>query len=158
MDNPYHLAQANIAYAALPLSSPEVMPFHELGERVDALVRKTPGFIWRLEVFNDRPIDPYAFNVSVWESREALSSFVYGGLHGGALRRRKEWFKPYRGVQSVLWWLPAGQLPSAEEGMARLETLQAKGPTADAFTLRRFFPPPSGGPASGLNVCERTCR
>ncbi len=42
---------------------------------------------------------------------------------------------------SVLWWLPAGQIPEVEEAGERLAHLRTHGPTAHAFTFRTSFPP-----------------
>ena len=54
-------------------------------------------------------------NLSVWESIEALRAFAYTAPeHKAVLRRRREWFEsidPYL----VLWWIPAGHIPTVEE-------------------------------------------
>lgn len=142
MSNRYHLAQANIVYAVDSLKSETLADFHEMGLVVDALARKTPGFVFRLESLFDLPEDPYVLNISVWETLQALREFTYRGEHAEALRMRRKWFKPPRGAPAVLWWLPAGSLPDNDEGMARLATLNAKGPTPEAFTFRRLFPQP----------------
>jgi hypothetical protein len=42
----------------------------------------------------------------------------------------------------ALWWVPAGHRPTVAEAIAKLELLRAKGPTVDAFTFRKAFPPP----------------
>jgi hypothetical protein len=50
----------------------------------------------------------------------------------------------------VLWWVPRGHRPSAEEGIARLDLLRSLGPGEDAFTFGKLFPAPdSGDPALG---------
>ena len=43
----------------------------------------------------------------------------------------------------VLWWTPAGTIPSVEEAVGRLELLRASGPTADAFTIKAPYPTPA---------------
>ena len=58
------------------------------------------------------------------------------------LRRRREWFDRMQDAYAVLWWVPAGDIPTVEEGKERLEHLQQHGPTPFAFTFRRSFPPP----------------
>ncbi|WP_055564738.1 MULTISPECIES: DUF3291 domain-containing protein [Streptomyces] len=142
MSATYHLAQANILYAVDSLKSETLASFHELALTVDALARKAPGFVFRLESLFDLPEDPYMLNVSVWETMESLRDFTYQGEHADSLRIRRTWFKPPRGAPSVLWWVPEGSLPDVDESMARLGMLNAKGPTPDAFTFRRPFPPP----------------
>ncbi|GAA2596374.1 DUF3291 domain-containing protein [Streptomyces tubercidicus] len=142
MSDQYHLAQANILYAVDSLKSETLAGFHELALEIDALARKAPGFVFRLESLFDLPEDPYMLNISVWESMESLRDFTYRGDHAESLRMRRTWFKPPRSAPSVLWWLPAGTLPDVNESMARLEMLNAKGPTPEAFTFRRMFQPP----------------
>jgi hypothetical protein len=39
----------------------------------------------------------------------------------------------------ALWWLPAGTLPSVENGLARIELLERSGPTPQAFTFKQPF-------------------
>ena len=42
----------------------------------------------------------------------------------------------------VLWWVPAGTVPTVAEAKERLESLRRRGPSPDAFTLRAPFPSP----------------
>jgi hypothetical protein len=41
----------------------------------------------------------------------------------------------------VLWWIPAGTLPTVDEAKNRLETLRSIGPSPSAFTFRSPFGP-----------------
>ncbi len=79
-------------------------------------------------------------NMSVWESIDALASFVYRSDHVSVMRRRREWFERIR-VYMVLWWVPAGHIPSVDEAVARLEHLREHGPTPHAFTFKRRYLP-----------------
>lgn len=142
MSGNYHIAQANILYAVDSLKSETLASFHELALDVDALARKSPGFVFRMESLVDLPENPYMLNISVWETLAALRDFTYRGEHAESLRIRRKWFKPPRGAPSVLWWLPEGSLPDVDESMARLGMLNAKGASQEAFTFRRPFPPP----------------
>ena len=117
---------------------------------VNALADAAPGFVWRLQTdegnatsvpFNDDPM--VIINMSVWESVEALSDFVYRSAHTEVMRRRAEWFHRSADAYVVLWWVPAGHEPTVEEAAARLESLRASGPTPFAFTFRERFPAPS---------------
>jgi hypothetical protein len=85
----------------------------------------------------------FIVNLSVCESFESLRDFVYAGEHRDFLRRRAEWFE--RAVEPifVLWWVPAGTIPTVEDALAKLDHLRANGPTADAFTFRTAFGPVS---------------
>jgi hypothetical protein len=42
----------------------------------------------------------------------------------------------------VLWWVPAGHIPSLDEALARLDLLQREGPGPEAFTFREPYPAP----------------
>lgn len=83
-------------------------------------------------------------NLSVWASLEALGEFVYASRHLDVLRRRRDWFEQMDGAYLVLWWVPAGTIPTVEEAKRRLEVLRERGPSAEAFTFRQPFPPPDG--------------
>jgi len=104
--------------------------------------------VWRLADEGDsatgiRPWrDDVIVNMSVWESVQALRDFVYGPRNAQVLRRRREWFAGLGSPHLVLWWLPAEQLPTLEQGRARLGLLEAGGPGPRAFTLRQPFGPP----------------
>ena len=41
----------------------------------------------------------------------------------------------------VLWWIPAGTIPTIEEAKERLEHLRDHGPTPLAFTFKERFAP-----------------
>jgi hypothetical protein len=152
---PDQLAQLNIARLLAPLDSPQLADFVAQLDEVNAIADAAPGFVWRLQdasgnataidatsmqVGADPPGDGVIVNLSVWESVEALRSYVFGAGHVEVLRRRREWFAPMASAYVVLWWVPSGHRPTLEEAHARLELLDASGPTQDAFTLRTPFP------------------
>jgi hypothetical protein len=106
--------------------------------------------VWRLQAEDGNATsirisdDPrLAINLTVWESLDALNEFVFRTDHVVFLRRRAEWFEREH-TAVALWWVPAGHVPDVAEAMDRLARLEADGPTADAFTARRPFPPPGG--------------
>ena len=146
----YHLAQLNIGRFRAPIDDPIMDGFRTRLDPINALADAAPGFVWRLQTEdgNATAIRPYAgddmmaVNMSVWASLEALREFVYKTAHVGTLKGRKEWFEPIEGPILVLWWIPAGQIPTVAEAQSRLEHLKAHGPTAHAFTFRSPFPPP----------------
>jgi hypothetical protein len=92
--------------------------------------------------------------MSVWESIEALHAYVYRSDHAGPLRARRQWFVPTAGPTVVLWWIPAGHLPTIEEAKERLALLKARGPGPEAFTFRSAHPPP-GKPRIQLPDVDR---
>lgn len=148
----HHIAQFNVARLLAPLESPQTADFVAALDPINALADGTPGFVWRLQsddgdatsirVFDD---DMVIINMSVWDSIEALSDYVYRSEHRDVLRRRREWFEKPDDAHLVLWWVPAGHTPDPDEAVARLRHLQAHGPTATAFTLRQRFPAPDAG-------------
>ena len=146
----YHLAQINIARMLAPIDDPVMAEFVAQLAPVNALADETPGFVWRLQtesgdatsikVYDD---DMIIVNLTVWESAEALREFVYKNAHYGVLRDRKRWFEKFDGPYYVMWWIPAGQLPSIEEGKERLEYLRAHGDSDYAFSFKKVFPMPT---------------
>jgi hypothetical protein len=150
----FQLAQANVARMRAPLEDPVMDGFRTQLDAINAIADASPGFVWRLQTedgdatairaFDD---DRILFNMSVWDSVEALHGYVYRSGHVDLLRNRRSWFEPLESPPLVLWWIPAGHVPTIEEAKARLEALQRLGPTADAFTFRTFFGPP-GEPTS----------
>jgi hypothetical protein len=155
----YYLAQLNIARLQAPLESPQLAEFVAALEPVNALADAAPGFVWRLQTDEGdatsiRPFDDdmLLVNMSVWESLESLASFVYRSDHKDVMRRRRQWFDCADEVYLVLWWVPAGTVPTVEDSKARLETLRRAGPSAEAFTVRVPFPAPGadGAPAPAL--------
>ncbi len=148
----WHLAQCNIARAKGPTDSPVMAEFMAALDEINALADRAPGFVWRLQddttgnltdlrIFDD---DELLINLSVWESVDALKAYTYQSAHGPYVKRRREWFTKPTGLPVlVMWWIPAGERPTAAEGRARLERLAAEGPSELAFTFARRFDPPA---------------
>ena len=146
----YHLAQINIARMLAPIDNPIMADFVSQLPPINALGDQSPGFVWRLQsesgdatsikVYDD---DMIIINLTVWESVEALREFVYKSAHHGVLRDRKRWFEKFDDSYYALWWIPAGQLPSPEEGKERLDHLREHGDTSYAFSFRKVFPQPA---------------
>jgi Domain of unknown function (DUF3291) len=147
----FHLAQLNIALPREPLDTPLLAEFVAALDPVNASADGAPGFVWRLQTEDGDATGVHAFgddrllvNMSVWESLAALREFVYSnGPHLAVMRRRREWFERLGELHLVLWWLPAGALPTVADAEERLTLLRAIGPSPEAFTFRRHFPPPS---------------
>jgi hypothetical protein len=146
----WHLAQLNVGRVVAPIDSPALADFMAALDEINALAEQSPGFVWRLQGDNGNGTaimttpDPQALiNMSVWRSMEALFDFVYRSAHTGVMARRREWFeKPVEAYQ-VLWWIPAGDIPSTGEAMARLRQLRESGPSPQAFTFKEHYPPPT---------------
>ncbi|AMC99282.1 DUF3291 domain-containing protein [Halomonas chromatireducens] len=147
--NQYHIAQLNIANLMAPLDSPQLSDFVANLDRINALAEKSPGFVWRLQTEGGDAtgIDFFGsdliVNFSLWESIEALHHYVYQTAHVEIMRRKKEWFHKLGEAHMVLWWVPAGDIPSIEEAATKLSVLRERGPTSEAFTFKKVFAPPS---------------
>jgi hypothetical protein len=146
----YHLAELNIGTARATTDSPVMAGFMAGIIPVNALADAAPGFVWRLQdgdgpgATSLRPCGPGVMvNMSVWESLESLRDFVYrSGPHLDFMRRRREWFHPMAVPYLVLWWIPAGHIPSLDEALSRLDLLHREGPGPRAFTFRDPYPVP----------------
>jgi len=149
MTEGWHLAQINIGRLVAPSGDPRVQPFFDALDRINALAEASPGFIWRLqdESGNATSLQPtpdplLAVNMSVWADADALFGFVYRSAHTPVMARRREFFQLYDGVYQALWWIPAGTIPTIEDGFARLWRLEHFGPSPQAFTFKQRHPAP----------------
>ncbi|MFG2874597.1 DUF3291 domain-containing protein [Streptomyces sp. NPDC048337] len=141
-----HLAQLNVSTLRHPLDDPRIAPFVELLDPVNAAADGAPGFVWRLvgEGEGDatalRPLgEAVIVNMSVWESQDALWDFAYRSGHLEAMRRRREWFERHVEAHLVLWWVPAGHVPTIAEALERLADLRSHGPSPRAFTFAASY-------------------
>jgi hypothetical protein len=157
----WHLAQLNIGRMVAPTSAPEVAEFMAALDPINALAEASPGFVWRLQTEAGNATDIHEFedpllllNLSVWESIESLRAFTYTSAHTDVLRRRREWFSMLGEAHLVLWWVPAGHVPTAAEAIGRLERLRRDGPTPAAFTFRVPFEPDAAAPGEPLVDAE----
>lgn len=156
----HELAQVNVARLDAPLDHPRLHDFVMALDTVNSEADDAPGFIWRLQADDGNATSIRAFgwdvdgaagiivNMSVWTSVEALADYVYSGQHLAVMKRRREWFVPMREAYTALWWVPTGHRPTTAEAEERLRQLRRGGPTVNAFTLRRVWPPP------GLHAAE----
>ncbi len=145
----HHLAQMHVGTILYDLADPRMKGFIDNIERINALAEASLGFVWRLqdEAGDATGIqvtdDPrFIVNLSLWETAEALFDFVYRSAHTGIMAQRRQWFLRPADAFQVLWWLPAGEVPTVEAGLARLQRLRDLGPTPEAFTFKQRFPAP----------------
>jgi hypothetical protein len=140
----HHLAQLNIGRLAAPLDSAQLADFVNGLEPVNALAESSPGFVWRLKdedsdnatsftIYGDPTV---IVNLSVWADHQSLWDFVYDEGHRSFLRRRREFFDRMAEAFTVLWWIPAGTVPTVAEAQDRLDHLREHGPTERAFGLK----------------------
>jgi hypothetical protein len=150
----YHLAEINIARMLAPLGDPIMADFVARLDEVNALADSRPGFVWRLQTDGGDATSIRAYddpqilvNMSVWQSLDALSQFVYASesRHRDVMKQRRRWFERFDGAYMALWWVPQGHIPTVEEGKDRLDYLRSHGETAYAFSFKQTFPAPDAG-------------
>ena len=146
----WHIAQLNVGRSVGLMDDPRVRGFVSRLDEINALAERTPGFVWRLqsEIGNATDIhvtdDPlFIINLSVWRSIDELHAFTYRSEHKELFKLRRHWFEPHGGPNTVLWWVPAGTIPTPAEALRRLELLTEQGPTPDAFSFKEPFPAPA---------------
>jgi hypothetical protein len=142
----FHLAQINVARALAPLDDPQLAGFVARLDDINALADASPGFVWRLQSDSGNATDikvsedpNIIVNMSVWEGLDSLFAYVYRSDHLQVMSQRRQWFEKPAGAFMALWWLPAGTLPSVEEGIERIALLERSGATPEAFTFKQPF-------------------
>jgi hypothetical protein len=142
----FHLAQLNIARMLAPVDSPVMADFVANLDRINAVAENSGGFVWRLKddsnnatsirIFED---DFLIVNLSVWQSVDALFQFVYQSDHLEIFKRRIEWFEKMPEMHMVMWYVPAGSIPSVADAVERLIYLRLQGETPFAFSFKKRF-------------------
>lgn len=138
-----HVAQLNVGTMVAPTDDPRVAEFMDGLERVNALADAAPGFVWRLQTESGNATEIQIFpnpltlvNMSVWESVEALKSYVYRSEHVEYFRRRGEWFE-LDAKRVVLFHIGGGVVPELDEAVRRLEFFERIGTSPYAFGFGR---------------------
>ena len=144
----FHLAQLNIGRMLAPMDSPTMAGFAARLDDINALADGASGFVWRLQdaAGNATALRPFEdewiiVNLSVWESVAALKTFTYSTDHANVMRGRRQWFEPHTEMYFVMWWIPAGHIPTPQQARERLNYLQAHGASPYAFTFQNVFEP-----------------
>ena len=142
----FHLAQINIAQAQDTMDSETMQGFVDRLDEINALADSAKGFVWRLQDDQGDATSIRAFddpellvNMSVWKDLESLKNYVYKSLHVELIRDRDAWFNKMLKAHQALWWIPAGHIPSIEEGKEKLDYLQKHVVSKTAFTFAKPF-------------------
>jgi hypothetical protein len=110
----YYLAQANAAQMKGSLSCPIMEGMASQIQRINTLAESSAGFVWRIPSATNEQLNPIVdylhgieperifFNMSVWESVEALRQFTFESLHRSLLHRKVEWIIPSEDDSYVL--------------------------------------------------------
>ena len=148
MSQKFQLAQLNIADAKADQSSEVMQGFVNRLDEIHVLADNTPGFIWRYDDDEGDDVGERIFgnpllliNMSLWEDIDSLRHFVYKSIHKELIQGRESWFKKMPEMHQVLWWVPAGHIPSIQEAKDKLELMRGTGPSVDAFTFAKQFDP-----------------
>ena len=147
----FHLAQANVAYALAPHDDPRLAEYFARLDEINQLADESPGFVWRYFTDSRDPAqrefdDPRVlFNMSVWDSIDALHAYTYRTAHSEVYAARKRWFADVKslvgGHALAMWWVPIGTRPTVADAKQRLEAILANGPSERAFTFKHRFEP-----------------
>ncbi|MEM9582495.1 MAG: DUF3291 domain-containing protein [Pseudomonadota bacterium] len=137
----YHLAELNIGRLAAPVGDPRVAEFIDNIDRINGLGKRMPGFVWMLEGSGGPGATDHAIggdallvpNLTVWEDAASLETFVWGTVHKQFYEKRAEWFEVLDKMHFVMWWVPIGHQPTLDEALDRLEMLNERGDSPDAF-------------------------
>lgn len=150
----YQLAQANVAYALVPTDHPQIAEYIARLDEMNSLAERCPGFVWRYVTDSRDPhqrefADPLVlFNMSVWTDIDALHHYTYATAHAEVYAARKKWFADVKAVVGghalALWWIPEATLPTVEDAKMKMHLIAEQGPTEQAFSLKKRFPPPLG--------------
>jgi heme-degrading monooxygenase HmoA len=148
----YLLAQANVAYALTPTDDPRLADYIARLDEMNTLADRSPGFVWRYLTDSRDPTqrefdDPLVlFNMSVWTSIEALHHYTYATAHSEVYAARRRWFADTKAVVGghalALWWIPEGTLPTVDDAKRKLTLITEKGPSEEAFSLKKRYPAP----------------
>jgi hypothetical protein len=135
-----HLAQLNVGHIRFPTDDPRVAEFMGALDSINALAERSPGFVWRLQSDAGNATDikltadpQFIVNMSVWETPEHLEHFVWNTVHKRVYEKKSNWFEAMSTPHFVMWWVPAGHIPTPDEALARLEHLTRHGPSDHAF-------------------------
>ena len=92
----HHLAQINIARMVAPMDDPIMSGFVAQLDHINTVAEQSPGFVWRLKEDDGNATSLRVFdephlliNMSVWQSIDALRTYVYNSDHTGPLKDRK---------------------------------------------------------------------
>jgi Domain of unknown function (DUF3291) len=143
------------------LDSPQIADFVAGLQPINELADASPGFVWRLQTEDGdatsvRPLEDNSIlvNMSVWESMESLAA---RSGHAAFMRWRRESFQKLAEAHLVLWWVPAGHIPTVQEAKERLELLLTQGPAPRAFTFQRAFSSPLADAGEEFSLDRAFC-
>ncbi len=142
-----HLASFNLARARFETGSEEMSHFETNLVPVNELADRAEGFVWRLKsdtpgvpIIDDIFDDPQMLlNLTIWTSLETLFEFSYRTVHKKIMARNVDKFDTHKAAYHVMWWIDEGDHPFMALCKAKLDQLDAAGPSPDAFSWAAPF-------------------
>jgi hypothetical protein len=176
-----HLALYTFGVLKAPLHDPAscARDFLDSAEGIYRQIGLQPGYIARAEAADNAPATLFdadwgawgefvvpawygkgrtaettalAATLSLWSAVRPAFDVIYTGLHRAALNRRYDWFERSGNPGYVLWWVAEGEIPTWQDGVARLNDLQEHGSTSYAFTFHHPFD--AGGTPTSVKGVE----
>ncbi|MFB6816817.1 DUF3291 domain-containing protein [Streptomyces sp. NPDC056347] len=170
-----HLVLYTFGVLKSPLADPAPLTreLHDSGEAVYETIGRHPGYLARAEAADGgrgshfeldwgawgefavpawydkgrtAETTALAATLSLWTDLHSAFDAIYTGVHREALNRRHDWFERTAHPLYAFWWVPAGVIPTWQDGVSRLEHLHDNGPAPHAFTFHHAFTP-DGTPA-----------
>lgn len=138
--------QYNIARARWPLDDPRMKDFMDAVDQMNALVERSPGFLWReldeeamqAQTFPDDPL--MTMTLSMWSDIDGLRQFTWNTVHKRYRLRRGEWFEDLGERYLVMWQVPEGHQPTAAEALENLLALRRDGPCETRLGTEALVP------------------
>ncbi len=157
----WQLAQLNIARMRAPLEDVKMRGFADGLEAMNQLAEGSDGFIWRLkdEGGDATQLSPFddptiLVNMSLWRDIVSLQDYAYKSEHRHFIKSRRDWFEDLGDSHQVLWWVPAGVLPTTTEAKARLMLLRNRGLGPWAFVFKTRFEAPKIIKTSAKSIAQ----
>ena len=158
----FQLAQTNLGRVAAPLDSPQLQPFMDALESVNANADGAPGFVWRLQTEEGDATALTVFNgalmvnlsgpgVARGPARVRLPQPRPPAHHAPPPRVLREDRPRQRAV------VVAGHVPTLAELEERYAHLREHGPTPFAFSFQRHYPPPDADAVEALDDDRDLC-
>lgn len=152
------VAFTTFAILRAPVGDPQVQGFFDRLPDTFAAADRFEGFVGRRsrqptdprfdwgETDRTRFFDPAVHGgavqtLSLWCTLESVAAFAYSGVHGEAMRHRREWFLEPAWPSYAAWWVGDGHVPDWREARERLEALHDRGASPSSFDFRTPFGP-----------------
>lgn len=143
----YQLAQANYGQWKQNITQELLQEFFDRAAPIMQSAVESGGFVWSnsggfyqdpstVAAFDNQLI---IFNMTVWQTFEDLKRFVFNQIHTAVMSDRDKWFDKMPNQVSVMWWIKAGEHPTTEQALEKIELINKIGPSPQAFNFAYNF-------------------